>query len=534
MIEQKSLEDFFHQVCSASQDENQWWCTVPQPIQEILIALSLSNAVTSAAYIQELGKELMFCGKPNLNLPEIPVKNVDRLQNKARQLMNLGVGVIYLEKAKCNLASTSEPEGLFLFVKNIELLPFLPPVRAAFFQSRTSRQIDPFDDWLQAFVYALDVSRKTSITYVSSSGTAGYDIVTTWCMDRLQPITMSGKTFLPFIMIHPFALPLNVCVDEDRSSVFLEASCVFGEASCHKRHLPACRDLIVSSVSSHQVAIKLRPNGTLAKLLTLRSDSKPKAFWLGSWKAIENVTAGAPSSENSIMFWEVPQEWKRKRIKTTSQSVSAEAKLVKHQIDWSRYLYHYTRGSQGPLSGETRREYIRRLLSGDPLSGNKAIDVLISIAKDGKLRASSGMHGKAIVRGGIPVVCWTAVPPVEIHLLRRWNRTLARWTVEPYGIAVLRTVLKRFGTRPVCYLPAHAFDLLPKADQYRFQKHEPPGSNWKHEREWRTPCDVPVDNLKADEAFWFVARLEDALKFASFAPVHVPIYVMERGEFLKV
>jgi hypothetical protein len=139
MIEQKSLEDFFHQVCSASQDENQWWCTVPQSIQEILIALSLSNAVTSAAYIQELGKELMFCGKSNLNLPEIPVKNVDRLQNKARQLMNLGVGVIYLEKAKCNLASTSEPEGLFLFVKNIELLPFLPPVRAAFFQSRTSR-----------------------------------------------------------------------------------------------------------------------------------------------------------------------------------------------------------------------------------------------------------------------------------------------------------------------------------------------------------------------------------------------------------
>ncbi|MEJ5300821.1 MAG: hypothetical protein WHS38_07520 [Thermodesulforhabdaceae bacterium] len=542
------LEGFFDQVCSTPQ--HKWWIPVPRSIQEILIALSLSvpssRAVPkpSAPYIQRLGRRLMLCEDNDSCIFELPKRSLDELQNSALRLISLGLEVIYLEQAKCPLAADppSGFDGIFLFTKNAKLLPSLPAPRVAFFQSRTPRRIRPYCDWLQAFIYALNVSLKVSPTYVSSSGTLGYDIITTWFMDYLRKNPKSGS-IPPFIMVHSKPLPLNFDKPDGEVPPFVEVSCSLGPASCHRWQFPACRDFIVAAISSHIVAIKLRSGGILSRLLTFQPEiaSKPKAFWIGSIKSVVNsirkdMVHQVSTPESSNVFWDVPSDWKSRTTFEANRPVvpPKQVKLVERQVDWFRYLYHYTRGSMGPMNGQTSIEYVKKLISMDPLAGNEAIDVLINIAREGRLRASQGMQEKPIVRGGIQVVCWTSVPPVNIHLLKRWNKALIRWTVEPYGIAVLKTVLKKLGTKPVCYLPPEAFNRLSEFDKYRFQKHKHPGSTWKHEREWRIPSDVQISSLKQDEAFWFVDKLDDALKFTTFVSTRFPIYVLEHNKFLFV
>jgi hypothetical protein len=297
-----------------------------------------------------------------------------------------------------------------------------------------------------------------------------------------------------------------------------------------------CRDLIVSAISSHHVAIGIRPDGQLVRLLVddARFPEKPKAFWVSSWKAITKARGrcSLPTFEKSIFLWDVPQV--REEVTGCNSAVDLELNFRTYQksVDWTKYLFHYTRSSRGPLLGESKEDYIRKLISKHPLASHEALDVLIHVAREGSLEASSGSPGKPVVRGRFKVVCWTAVPPKEISLFRRWNRSLARWTVEPYGIAVLKSLLKKLGAKPVCYLPEYAFDMLPEAERYRFQKHGPPRVNWKVEREWRIPFSVKIDRLGASEAFWFVPTYDDAIKFQRFSRSNLPVYVIQSDSFM--
>ena len=125
--------------------------------------------------------------------------------------------------------------------------------------------------------------------------------------------------------------------------------------------------------------------------------------------------------------------------------------------------YHYTRASAGPWPGETYREYLLNLLDGRPLSGHSALETLIRILQEGLVRAGSKM-----VRGKADVISWSSHPPAELFVMRKWNRALARWTVEPYGIAVRRDILRSLGAKPAIYGSEQVYSRLARIRKISF------------------------------------------------------------------
>ncbi|MGC8718851.1 MAG: hypothetical protein ACP5TY_02440 [Thermodesulforhabdaceae bacterium] len=531
-MNKERLEDFFRMIDVSGRSDvvDLPWSYLPVEVQKLLIISGLSGPMEFTGNIVSEHPQDLRWQDHLKNLTRGFAKKLRKFQDKAEELIELGFGAIWLRDAICP-RYPARP-GLVLFVKNIHLLPLLPKPIVAFFQSRTPRCISPYDKWFKALVYALEESSKTSLAYVSSTGTTGYDITSTWCIDNLNPVSSSGEAFLPFIKVHPGPLSLSPTSGHPK---IVEVSCSVGKAFCDRKQFMKCRDMIVCGISAYHVAIGIRPGGLLAGLLLEdpRFSIRPKAFWIKSWNAITKGCESYSSvlKDKPVFLWDVPPSDKISDCKPVV-NFQGSLRTFREAIDWTEYLFHYTRGSRGPWTGETQEEYIRKLIAGDPLAGHEAIDVLINIAREGILRASSGARGKPVVRGKYAVVCWTALPPKEIFLLKRWNKALIRWTVEPYGIAVLKSFLKNLGARPVCYLPDNAFELLPESEKYRFQKHNPPQVNWKREREWRIPFSIEVGRLEPDKAFWFVARHEDALKFLKFCETRLRVYVLETDTFV--
>jgi hypothetical protein len=101
-----------------------------------------------------------------------------------------------------------------------------------------------------------------------------------------------------------------------------------------------------------------------------------------------------------------------------------------------------------------------------------------------------------MVRGEAAVVSWSSHPPAELFAMRKWNRTLARWTVEPYGIAVRRDILRSLAAKPAIYGSEQVYSRLAEPEKYRFQlSRSTPSASWRHEREWRMRGDLSLDRL---------------------------------------
>jgi hypothetical protein len=161
------------------------------------------------------------------------------------------------------------------------------------------------------------------------------------------------------------------------------------------------------------------------------------------------------------------------------------------------------------------------LLNADPRSGHTALDTLARILTEGMVRANS-----RLVRGDRPVICWSARPPRDLAELRRWNPALIRWTMEPYGIAVDRSVLKERGAKPVVYARSACYFRLPPPTRFRFQRHEPPHCNWKREREWRLVEDLMLAGIPSNRMFVFVPDPNDLADIARHLASGPPVVVL--------
>ncbi|HBZ54837.1 MAG TPA: hypothetical protein DEO88_05485, partial [Syntrophobacteraceae bacterium] len=157
-------------------------------------------------------------------------------------------------------------------------------------------------------------------------------------------------------------------------------------------------------------------------------------------------------------------------------------------ICWERYLYHYTRACPGPWPGQTEFEYLASVLDGEPSCGHSALDTLVRILTEGRIR---GSH--RLVRGLRAVISWTSRPPQELSAIRHWNRALGRWTFEPYGLAVNRQCLRKLGAKPAVYGADALFERLPPQERFRFQVGNASRSLWRREREWRLLGDLQLD-----------------------------------------
>ncbi len=115
----------------------------------------------------------------------------------------------------------------------------------------------------------------------------------------------------------------------------------------------------------------------------------------------------------------------------------------------------------------------------------------------------------------------------ELFLMRKWNRALARWTVEPYGIAVRRDILRSLGVKPAIYGGEQVYSRLAEPERYRFQlSRSATYASWRHEREWRLRDGLPLGQIEPHGGFAFVPTKEEKEKLCSHVNPRLPIVVL--------
>lgn len=410
------------------------------------------------------------------------------------------------------------PQVLFGLKGNVR-----QPLWAAFFNSRKGRHIHPDDEWLAVFRRTLPRIAEHADGIASSLGTAFYDLVTV-CTQKID---------LPLLLVAPDAI--EHAVEGKLSLVFARdcrpewlLTCQSRAMDCSKATRMVCRDRLLADFADFHYILEIRPRGNLLAVLREQQRSRPRPQWIHS-----TPRKTAQNSGNFQLLDEFPQ-WahviaagnrRGSAVKPNSDTPPAPAgtKTLLPAIAWQDYLYHYTRSCPGPWPGESYRNYLLNLFHNDPLSAHTALDTLIRILCEGRIRA-----GCNLVRGRQPVISWTARSPLELQKLRRWNRALIRWTFEPFGLAVSRRVLRHHGAQPAIYTTAENYARLHSRYRFRFQRHEPErGSSWKIEREWRLPKDFTLESLVPTEGFIFVADRAARRTVESHLEYTLPIVVLQ-------
>ncbi len=173
-------------------------------------------------------------------------------------------------------------------------------------------------------------------------------------------------------------------------------------------------------------------------------------------------------------------------------------------------LIHCTRRRRGPWPGQAREDFLDELIWGEESSDRSAFAAISRIVRDQRLIAAPG-----VARGGRSVVCFTAVPLVELHRLRVFRPHRGRWDFEPYGIAISKSWLAEKGARQVRYVRDEQWSNIEPSEAAFCQTHQSLTKShnvidWTVEQEWRVVGDVSLTDVASDQAFVFVATLEEA------------------------
>ena len=386
----------------------------------------------------------------------------------------------------------------------------------ALFNSRKPRIVTGEEGWLAALRRVLPAMEAMGCGFASSRGTATYDVVTGYaaragCRTLLvEPALSSGGGGRN-----------QACEGSAGGFPTLTVSCTGAGCRCPKTVRPVCRDRLLAFVADLHCLLEIRRGGNLQRILEAQQKKEAKPLVVvrpsvqgpgneGTERILKDFPGRGVVFELEDLPQGVPAPRKPRAASTTVVEVTG--------VDWSRYLYHYTRGCPGPWPGQSHPEYIEDLLDGGPPSARGALDTLVRIVTERRLRA-----GSRLVRGEATVISWTSRPPLELGALRLWSPGLIRWTFEPYGLAVGKKALRERGAKPVIYARSAAHQRLRPEDRYRFQKHEPPRCSWKHEREWRIREDLLLKDLAPVDWFLIVpddeARYELTCRCQGFLPV---------------
>ncbi len=184
--------------------------------------------------------------------------------------------------------------------------------------------------------------------------------------------------------------------------------------------------------------------------------------------------------------------------------------------DPGAFLIHCTRGTHAPWPDQTRDDYLDDLILDREAAIHTPLATLHKILLERRLRATSWA-----IRGGTPVVCFTAAELTALGQLRAFRPHRHRWDFEPFGIGIARRWLVPRGTRPVVYGDEACWQGL-SDDQRPFFQCRRGGQrgqfDWSREQEWRHPGDVDLTNVPVADAFVFVPSPRDADDLAAMSP----------------
>lgn len=298
------------------------------------------------------------------------------------------------------------------------------------------------------------------------------------------------------------------------------------------------RDRLIFVACDQLFACHVRPRGHIRHLLERRlkgcgeGAAVEVALAVGALLATssverELVAAGAsvfPVAE-SVVAWSPPRRLPP-GLEPTGNASKFDvwpATRLDALTHGSEYLIHCTRAPGGPWPDESVDDYLDQLILGNTVSDRSAFAALVRIASQQRLIASaSSIHGNS------PVVCFTAVPLLELPRLRTYRPHRVRWDFEPYGIGVPRAWLAQRGARPVLYGDPSLWERLSAGDRPFFQARyggTARAIDWSNEREWRHVGDVDLSQLPGDGGWCFVPTEREAERLRSWSPW--PVVVLD-------
>ncbi len=181
-----------------------------------------------------------------------------------------------------------------------------------------------------------------------------------------------------------------------------------------------------------------------------------------------------------------------------------------NELDSEKYLLHWTRRRVGPWPEQSDSEFLDDLIFRSSRKDHREIAALKRILLTERLIASN-----ALTRDPRPVVCFSNVTFAELKKRRVFRSHLSRWDFEPYGIAIEKTWLAKFGCNEVTYGDDAHWDSLAEADRPFFQRNDHNKKvDWSVEKEWRILDDVDLRKVPVDAAVVFVPTEVDAREIA--------------------
>lgn len=323
------------------------------------------------------------------------------------------------------------------------------------------------------------------------------------------------------------------------------------------------RDRAIVALSDQLFIFRVRPNGNLDRLVRARL-SDPMWPVASLYVAIgptlvQTEMADAYMHLGAIGWIVLLASGSEKRTAKTVCQISCprnRAPFVPVPVaePWD-YLTHCTCRRKGPWPGQVDTDYLDDLILDRDDADHSAIAALRRIVCQKRLIASSQM-----IRGGTPVVSFTAVPLACLYPMRVFRPHRGRWDFEPYGICIRRSNLEKLGARPVLYGDNQQWASLPATERPFFQYLDPTRAkpatqkglqtsthharmlqtktlkhptgrkpvDWSMEDEWRILGDLDLAQIPPDSILVFVPTVAAAQTIAAVSDWPVVVLSKER------
>lgn len=329
--------------------------------------------------------------------------------------------------------------------------------RVAILNSRQSKTPVGNDPWVKATLAAVGHAASHGWTVVSSFGLNTWELVT-WAAGRCQA---------PLVLLYPEDFsPADRDQLLDRfglSANLVEwVPVIRGERRSVTKNWWEHRDTLIVEFADQLLPISIRRGGRIGALLT---------------------SAGKPIDGKFRVPYTASSHHARDTVDTGRMSPEIS--------DWGdNWLIHWTRTCHGLWPGELEAEFYSKLVVSGEHYCHSAFHTLQRILNESLLRGSSWRIG-----ADTPVVAFTELSPMESLKLMRWRPRWSRWSFEPYGIAIHRSVAESLGVRPIDYIEAKDWRRIPVADKpFTHSKGKSPDI-WPAEREWRFKGNLPLNEI---------------------------------------
>ena len=400
--------------------------------------------------------------------------------------------------------------------------------RTAFVSSRLGRRLDEKQTWF-AFLRAVcsHTLANQSILVSASSTTTGRflmraaDLFSVPALifhvsDRDDLVSWRRKTLSRPVVAHRGVVEAYVSPEIDIGPKYIDEKVA---------DIPA-RDRLVLAGSDRVFVAHLRPGGNLQRLVTARlsqGDWTPGSVMLAANHGAIPQKDMYDLMQQGAVAWLVPDlacQASSHNVWQAAEQGCAQAPTVNlpkfaklAEVGESRqYLTHCTRRQNRNWPDEGEPSYIDALILGRNESRHSALAALLRIVRSKRLIASTNL-----IRGETPVVSLTAAPPGQIECMTKYQRHLARWDFEPYGICIHKEWLDERGARPVQYGDEALWTRLKRSSQPFFQlrgtrrdKSDILNGQWESEQEWRHVGDIDLSALPPAKALIFVPTTTEA------------------------